>query len=103
MTEQRNKLLEERSRIGLAIDAAIRDGVVPDEHPLRSRLEMLANHRQREQELGAQLKDATRQRGVMADSLRYLREFVTTNVWDDEERSLLLESIDAATASTKAE
>lgn len=53
--------------------------------------------------LGAQLKDATRQRGVMADSLRYLREFVTTNVWDDEERSLLLESIDAATASTKAE
>lgn len=56
VTEQRNKLLEERSRVGLAIDAAIRDGVVPDEHPLRSRLEMLANHRQREQELLAALE-----------------------------------------------
>lgn len=33
---------------------------------------------------------------VMADALRYLRGFVNTNVWDDEERSLLLESIDAA-------
>lgn len=51
---QRGQLLEERSRIGLAIDAAIRDGIVPDEHPLRSRLEMLANHRQREQELRAE-------------------------------------------------
>lgn len=49
-------LMEERSKIGMDIDAAIRDGVVPDEHPLRSRLEMLANHRQREQELLQALK-----------------------------------------------
>lgn len=98
-----DELLGERSQTGLAIDAAIRDGVVPEQHPLRSRLEMLANHRQHEQELAAQLKDATRQCGVMVDALRYLREFVTTNVWDDEERSLLLEIIDSATASTKAE
>lgn len=95
-------LLGERNTTGLAIDAAILNGTVPEQHALRSRLEMLANHRQREQELAAQLKDATRQCGVMADSLRYLREFVTTNVWDDEERSLLLESIDAATASAKS-
>lgn len=44
-------LLSESNSTGLAIDAAIRDGVVPEQHPLRSRLEMLANHRQREQEL----------------------------------------------------
>lgn len=58
---QRYQLLEERNRVGLAIDAAIRDGVVPDEHPLRSRLEMLANHRQREHELRAEemIKDKT--------------------------------------------
>lgn len=49
-------LLDERNKTGLAIDAAIRDGVVPEQHPLRSRLEMLANHRKREQELLAALQ-----------------------------------------------
>lgn len=49
-------------------------------------------------QLALQLKDATRQCGVMADSLRYQREFVTANVWDDEKRSLLLDNIDAALA-----
>ena len=53
------ELLEERRRTGMAIDAAIRNGVVPDKHPLRSRLEMLANHRQREQELLAALVAVT--------------------------------------------
>lgn len=58
---QRDQLLGERSRVGLAIDAAIRDGVVPDEHPLRSRLEMLANHRLREQELRAEVERVNNQ------------------------------------------
>lgn len=49
-------LLGERNKTGRAIDAAIRDGVVPEQHPLRSRLEMLANHRKREQELLAALQ-----------------------------------------------
>lgn len=49
-------------------------------------------------QLALQLKDATRQCGVMADSLRYQREFVTANVWDDEKRCQLLENIDAALA-----
>lgn len=56
LVSQRDELLDERSRVGLAIDAALRDGVVPDQHPLRSRLEMLANHRQRELELLAALE-----------------------------------------------
>lgn len=64
MQEARTKianLLMQRSDTGLAIDAAIRDGVVPDEHPLRSRLEMLANHRQREQELRAEVERVNHQ------------------------------------------
>lgn len=52
-------LLGERNSTGLAIDAAIRDGVVPEQHPLRSRLEMLANHRKREQELLDLLREAS--------------------------------------------
>ncbi|MFM5744438.1 hypothetical protein ACET6W_17290 [Aeromonas veronii] len=40
-----NQLLEERNGTGLAISNAILVGVVPDKHPLRSRLELLANHR----------------------------------------------------------
>lgn len=54
-------LLSERNSTGLAIDAAIRDGVVPEQHPLRSRLEMLANHRQREQELQAEVERVNNQ------------------------------------------
>lgn len=64
MQEARTKiasLLMQRSDTGLAIDAALRDGVVPEHHPLRSRLEMLANHRQREQELLEAVALATHQ------------------------------------------
>lgn len=39
------QLLAERNSTGLAIDKAILSGIVPDKHPLRSRLELLANHR----------------------------------------------------------
>ena len=41
-------LLEERNSTGIAISNAILVGVVPDKHPLRSRLELLANHHKRE-------------------------------------------------------
>ncbi|WP_328223090.1 hypothetical protein [Aeromonas caviae] len=54
------QLLEERNRTGLAVDAAILSGIVPEQHSMRSRLEMLANHRKREQEMAAQLDAALR-------------------------------------------
>lgn len=57
------ELLEERNRTGLAIDKAITAGEVPEQHPLLSRLQMLANHHQ-------QLAEATRQAGELADLLR---------------------------------
>ena len=44
-------LLEERNSTGIAISNAILSGIVPDRHPLRSRLELLANHHKREQAL----------------------------------------------------
>lgn len=52
------ELLEERNRTGLAIDKAITAGEVPEQHPLLSRLQMLANHRQREQSLADLLREA---------------------------------------------
>ena len=45
LNQRINQLLEERNSSGLAISNAILVGVVPDKHPLRSRLELLANHR----------------------------------------------------------
>lgn len=103
VNHREHELLEKFHRTGVAIERAISTGSVLADHPLKSRLELLANHHEREMELAAQLSDATRQCGLMADSLRYQREFVTTNVWDDEERNLLLEHIDAALAGTLPE
>ncbi|WP_041208807.1 hypothetical protein [Aeromonas jandaei] len=40
-----SQLIDDRSMAGVAISNAILSGVVPDKHPLRSRLELLANHR----------------------------------------------------------
>ncbi|MEE9705783.1 zinc finger-like domain-containing protein [Aeromonas veronii] len=101
------ELLEKFHRTGVAIERAISTGSVLADHPLKSRLELLANHHEREMELAAQLSDATRQCGVMADLLREAR----TNVdqvrrWGrfdhDEgcgaEAALLLERIEAALA-----
>lgn len=45
------ELGEKYNAIGVAIDAAITRGVVPESHPLRSRLEMLANYHKRITEL----------------------------------------------------
>lgn len=43
-----DELLSERNRVGIDISSAILSGIVPDRHPLRSRLELLANHHKRE-------------------------------------------------------
>ncbi|MDM5100372.1 hypothetical protein [Aeromonas salmonicida] len=101
------ELLEKFHRTGVAIERAISTGSVLADHPLKSRLELLANHHEREMELAAQLSDATRQCGVMVELLREAR----TNVdqvrrWGrfdhDEgcgaEAALLLERIEAALA-----
>lgn len=45
LNQRINQLLDERNSTGIAISNAILRGVMPDKHPLRSRLELLANHR----------------------------------------------------------
>ena len=54
------QLLAERNSTGLAIDKAILSGIVSEQHPLRSRLELLANHHKREQALAELLRRARR-------------------------------------------
>ena len=54
------QLLAERNSTGLAIDKAILSGIVPEQHPLRSRLELLANHHKRELMLAELLRRARR-------------------------------------------
>lgn len=53
-----NELLSERIRIGPDIDAAISNGVIPESHPFKSRLEMLANYHKREADLASKLNTA---------------------------------------------
>ncbi|WCH25216.1 hypothetical protein [Aeromonas salmonicida] len=57
------ELLQERNRTGLAIDKAILAGEVPEQHPLLSRLQLLANHHHR-------LTEATTQVNALAELLR---------------------------------
>ena len=54
------QLLAERNSTGLAIDKAILSGIVPERHPLRSRLKLLANHHKRELALAELLRRARR-------------------------------------------
>ena len=54
------QLLAERNSTGLAIDKAILSGIVPERHPLRSRLKLLANHHKRELMLAELLRRARR-------------------------------------------
>ncbi|WP_447838269.1 ASCH/PUA domain-containing protein [Aeromonas salmonicida] len=76
VNHREHELLEKFHRTGVAIERAISTGSVLADHPLKSRLELLANHHEREMELVAQLSDATRQCGVMAGLLCELRDGV---------------------------
>ncbi|MFM5713792.1 hypothetical protein ACET77_06225 [Aeromonas allosaccharophila] len=94
-------LLEKFHRTGVAIERAISTGSVLADHPLKSRLELLANHHEREMELAAQLSDATRQCGVMAELLRDARKYVTALGKPDDEVSavqMTVSRIDVALA-----
>ncbi|EQB8041253.1 hypothetical protein ACYUML_000691 [Aeromonas hydrophila] len=55
-----DELLSERNRVGIDISSAILSGIVPERHPLRSRLKLLANHHKREQALAELLRRARR-------------------------------------------
>jgi ASC-1-like (ASCH) protein len=76
VNHREHELLEKFHRTGVAIERAISTGSVLADHPLKSRLDLLANHHEREIELASQLSDATRQCGVMAELLREVTQIV---------------------------
>ncbi|MFQ2273975.1 DUF3850 domain-containing protein [Aeromonas hydrophila] len=51
VNDREHELLEKFHRTGVAIERAISTGSVLADHPLKSRLELLANHHKREQDL----------------------------------------------------
>lgn len=95
-----DELLSERNRVGIDISSAILSGIVPDRHPLRSRLELLANHHKHEQALADGMVAMADQCHLLASLLRELRDGVEGD-WcfpgDLDER------IDAALAGTLPE
>ncbi|TNH91748.1 hypothetical protein CF139_02595 [Aeromonas hydrophila] len=58
VNDREHELLEKFHRTGVAIERAISTGSVLADHPLKSRLELLANHHKREQELARLLADS---------------------------------------------
>lgn len=60
VNHREHELLEKFHRTGVAIERAISTGSVLADHPLKSRLELLANHHKREIELAANLDRAER-------------------------------------------
>lgn len=71
-----DELLSERNRVGIDISSAILSGIVPDRHPLRSRLELLANHHKHEQALADGMVALADQCHLLASLLRELRDGV---------------------------
>ncbi len=101
------EMLDKSNRTGVAIERAISTGFVLADHPLKSRLELLANHYKREQALADGMVTMADRCKLLIDLLREAR----TNVdqvrrwgrFDHDqgcgaEAALLLERIDALLA-----
>ena len=73
-------LLEERNSTGIAISNAILSGIVPDRHPLRSRLELLANHHKREQALADGMVSMADRFKLLTDLLRDIHEYIGASI-----------------------
>lgn len=107
MQDAHQAMIEQRNGIGLAIDKAILNGELPEDHPMINRLTMLAGHHRREKELAAQLEDATKQIGNLAGLLQEAKVFVgdmaireTMVLHLDGPAANLLKSIDSLLAGT---
>lgn len=97
VNDREHELLEKFHRTGVAIERAISTGSVLADHPLKSRLELLANHHKREQTLADGMVAVADRCQLLADLLRELRDGVEGE-WcfpDD-----LDERIDSALAGT---
>ncbi|WP_368173331.1 hypothetical protein [Aeromonas sp. R2-1] len=70
------EMLDKSNRTGVAIERAISTGAVPADHPLKSRLELLANHHKHEQALADGMVAMADQCHLLASLLRELRDGV---------------------------
>ncbi|GJC03810.1 hypothetical protein KAM385_08390 [Aeromonas hydrophila] len=70
LQQRMQDLLDKSNRTGVAIERAISRGTVLDDHPLKSRLELLANHHKREQELADGMVAMAERCNLLTDLLR---------------------------------
>ncbi|MGX5834748.1 ASCH/PUA domain-containing protein [Aeromonas piscicola] len=70
------ELLEKFHRTGVAIERAISTGSVLADHPLKSRLELLANHHKREQALADGMVAMSDRCQLLADLLREVTQVI---------------------------
>ncbi|WP_113736113.1 hypothetical protein [Aeromonas caviae] len=99
------EMLDKSNRTGVAIERAISTGFVRADHPLKSRLELLANHYKREQALVDGMVTMADRCKLLIDLLREARNpLITAMEASSEDASAetceLLELIDSALAAT---
>ncbi|WP_421213525.1 DUF3850 domain-containing protein [Aeromonas dhakensis] len=70
VNHREHELLEKFHRTGIAVERAISSGSVLADHPLKSRLELLANHHKREQELADGMVAMAERCNLLTDLLR---------------------------------
>ncbi|MEL1213710.1 DUF3850 domain-containing protein [Aeromonas caviae] len=70
VNDREHELLEKFHRTGVAIERAISTGSVLADHPLKSRLDLLANHHKREQELADGMVAMAERCNLLTDLLR---------------------------------
>lgn len=76
VNDREHELLEKFHRTGVAIERAISTGSVLADHPLKSRLELLANHHKREQDLADGMVAMAERCNLLADLLREVTQIV---------------------------
>ncbi|MFA7819354.1 hypothetical protein [Aeromonas dhakensis] len=101
LQQRMQDLLDKSNRTGVAIERAISTGSVLADHPLKSRLELLANHHKREQELADGMVAMAERRTLLELLLREARNQLITAMeasGEDESAAIkdLIDHIDAA-------
>lgn len=76
LQRQMQEMLNKSNSIGVAIERAISTGSVLADHPLKSRLELLANHHKREQDLADGMVAMAERCNLLADLLREVTQIV---------------------------
>ncbi|WP_461606564.1 hypothetical protein [Aeromonas rivipollensis] len=105
LQQRMQDLLDKSNRTGLAIERAISTGSVLADHPLQSRLELLANHHKREQALADGVVAIADRCKLLTDLLREARNpLITAMEVSSEDASAetceLIKLIDSALAGT---